>query len=181
MEIYWYTWHKLKQHLFFNVNPSVNLDCLKHLNPHKKYHVYSQFKKIKKHPKIQYPTIALHYLLQLLNGLPLKRKKTPKQNQKQTKQQQQNFLQTKNNPKFIRISQQSKFLPAKRWSVGWNRTSFQGQALNLFLNKMVCISKLLPVLLDTLAPRNDGTTVLLSESMPKRPSGSARQNAAGNR
>lgn len=40
-------------------------------------------------------------------------------------------------------------------------------------------SKLLPVLLDTLAPR---LTVLPPESMPKRPSVrlSVRQNAAGN-
>lgn len=43
-------------------------------------------------------------------------------------------------------------------------------------------SKLLPVLLDTLAPRNIRMTVLLPEPMPKRPSvrQSERQNAAGN-
>lgn len=35
METYWYTWHKLEQHLLFNVNPSVNLSYLKHLSPHK--------------------------------------------------------------------------------------------------------------------------------------------------
>lgn len=52
MEIYWYTWQKVEQYLFFNVNLSVNLGYLKHLNPHKKkYYVYSQFKKIKRESK----------------------------------------------------------------------------------------------------------------------------------
>lgn len=36
MEIYWYTWQKVEQYLFFNVNLSVNLGHLKHLNPRKK-------------------------------------------------------------------------------------------------------------------------------------------------
>lgn len=43
-------------------------------------------------------------------------------------------------------------------------------------------SKLLPVLLDTLAPRNTRMTVLLPEPMARRASVrlSVRQNAAGN-